>query len=482
MTQENQPRVIEWLPPRPVAVLRQALQGKQAKPTPEPHSQGSLDNRLADNTKQPTDQTTVGDVAVVLALEPFPAPSELGSALSDDAGQVPFRRAGAPRGPDASDVEALVAAMRRRNMVRRMSLPRETPVLAEDDEVQSEPVKAEGQVNLATHNTFEKYLFRGLGLIRTYKHECDVIRASTEDIDPRSFADWLVATRQPYMKSAAWRVHRQAAIAAIYTIPSVHIDEAIGILNEYLQVGDDKGNRGAGSRADKRPTAEFMTYDHFQRLKRKLREMKASQVCLALRDLLDASIRTGLRPMEWELSFIERQTNPTCPRGENVWLHVVAARSEQGHSCYCYRSLDVSNFSVEALSAVERTVQRSHVWTLADQWTTWQGEVAKMFNSTCDELFPRMRMKYTFYSLRHQFIANMSAIYERDRVVAMSGHDVTSAQREHYIKRRIAWTEAQLEAIPRAVAEQVVRMRKRLRALDERREIKSLRDAARRTD
>lgn len=93
-----------------------------------------------------------------------------------------------------------------------------------------------------------------------------------------------------------------------------------------------------------------------------------------------------------------------------------------------------------------------------------------------------MRVKYSLYSLRHQFIANMSAMYERERVVAMSGHDVTGAQREHYIKRRIAWTEAQLEAVPTAVTEQVARMRRRLRALDQRREIKTMKDAARRTD
>lgn len=258
-------------------------------------------------------------------------------------------------------------------MERRASCPGEALARAKDDEEQSELLKGKELVKLATHDTSEEYLSRGLGLFRTYKHECDLNRASTEDIDPRLFADWLVATRKPFMKSGAWKVHRQAAIAVIHAIPSVYTDEAVGILYEDLQVGDDKGYRGAGSRANKCPTAEFMFYDDFWLLKRKLREMEASQLCLALRDRLDADICTGLRPMEWELAVIERHPDPTRPLGEQVWLHVVGARGEHGHGCY--RSLDVSGFSVEALSAVERTVQRSHVWTLSGQWTTWQSEI-----------------------------------------------------------------------------------------------------------
>lgn len=482
MTKEHKPRTMETLPPRPVAVLRKALQGRQATRTPERDSQAPLDDRPADGARHPTDQTAQGGVAVVFAIEPFPVPSKFAFGFSHGTGQrqlMPSRRAVTPRGPDAADVEVIVAAIRGRNMERRASWRREALALPEDDERQRELLKGKGRVNIATPDTYQKYFLRGLGLIGTYKHERN-IRTSTEDIDPRWFADWLIATREPFLKSGAWRVHRQAATAVIYTIPSVYTDEAIGILNEDFQVGDDKGNRGAGSRANKGLKAEFMIYDHFQHLKQKVREMGSSEACLALRDWLDAGVYTGLRPMEWELAFIEKHPDRPCPHGERIWLHVVAARGEHGHGTY--RSLDVSGFSVEALSAVERTVQRSHVWTLSGQWPTWQSEVSKLFCSACEELFPRMRLKYTLHSLRHQFIANMSTIYNRERVVAMSGHDVTGAQREHYIKRRIAWTEAQLEGVPAAVTEQVARTRRRLRAFDERREIRSMKDAARRTD
>jgi hypothetical protein len=482
MTKERRPRTNERLPPRPVAVLRKALQERQATPTQERNSQALLDDRPADGAKHSTDHTARSAVAVEIAIEPFPVPTEFAFGFAQGVGRcqlTPSRGGVKPRGPDAADVEAIVAAIRRRNTERRASWRREVLALADDNEQQRELLRGNGRVNVASSDTYQKYLARGRGLIRTYKHEHE-IRASTEDIDPRSFADWLVATRQPFGKPGAWRILRQAATAVIYTIPSVYIDEAIGTLNEHFQVGDDKGNRGTGSRANKDWKAEFMIYDHFQCLKQKVREMEASEECLALRDWLDAGIYTGLRPMEWELAFIERHPDQARPHGEQIWLHVVAARGEHGHGSY--RSLDISDFSVAALSAIERTVQRSHVWTLSGQWATWQSEVSKLFCGACEELFPRKRLKYTLYSLRHQFIANMSAIFNRERVVAMSGHDVTGAQREHYIKRRIAWTEAQLKEVPAAVIEQVERMRRRLRLLDERREIKSMKDAARRTD
>lgn len=478
MTKERRPRTIGKLPPRPVAVLRQALQERQATPPKERNSQSFLDDRSASGAKYATDHAARSAVSIEIAIEPFPVPREF--VLSQGIGQCQLTPSGGGiklQGPDAADVEAIVAAIRRRNMERRASWRRKVLALAEDDEQHRELLRGSGRVNVASSDTYQKYLSRGLGLIAAYKHDRN-IRTSTEDIDPRSFADWLVATRQPFLKSGAWRVQRQAATAGIYTIPSIYIDEAIGILNEDFQVGDDEGHPGAGSRANKGLNAEFMIYDHFQRLKQKLKEMGTSGVCLALRDWLDAGIYTGLRPMEWELAFIEKHPDRLCPHGERIWLHVVGARGEHGHGTY--RSLEVSGFSVDALSAVERTVQRSHVWTLSGQWPTRQSEVSRLFCSTCDELFPRMRLKYTLYSLRHQFIANMSTVYNRERVVAMSGHDVTRAQREHYTKRRIVWTEAQLEGLPEAVTEQVARMRRRLRTLDEWHEIKSLKDAARR--
>lgn len=252
------------------------------------------------------------------------------------------------------------------------------------------------------------------------------------------------------------------------------------MLNEDLHVGADEGRHAAESHANDDRQAMFMKFDHFQRLKQRVREMGTSEVVLALLDRMYASVSTGLRQMEWEWAFIERRPDRACRHGERIWLHVVTGGAEE--LLGTYRSLDISELSAKILKAIERTVQRSHAWVVSGRSVARQSEVSKLFCSTCKMLFPRMQLGYTLSSLRHQFIANMSAVYSREKVVAMSGHDMTGAQREHYVKQRISWTERQFNELPVPVPEQVARIKVRLRFLDERREIKAMKDAARQRD
>jgi hypothetical protein len=483
---EHRPRV--RLGPRPVAVLRKALQSRnsalrEAMPTPKREFQDRSDHGPIEDAGRPTYQTARTTVAADFVFDPFPPPREYMPALPHDAepGQLaPCSGDVRPRGPDLAKVAEIAAAIMKRNTERRASWRQENLALSSEDEQQRDLLEGNGRVRVASPAAFQKYLKRGFGLIETYRHEINM-RASREDVDPRSFANW-VAARRPLLKPGTWRVYRQAAIAVILTIPSAYIDEAIGMLNEDLQVGADKGRHTAGPHAsdDQQAIAKFMKFDHFQRLKQRLREMGTSEVCLALLDRMDASVSTGLRQMEWELAFIEKRADRACRHGERIWLHVVAGRAEE--LLGTYRSLDISKFGAEILKAIERTVQRSHAWALSGQSATWQSEISKLFCSTCEALFPRMQLCYTLYSLRHQFIANMSSIYSREQVVAMTGNDMTHVQREHYVKQRISWTERQFNELPGPVPEQVARIKVRLRFLDERREIKAMKDAARQRD
>jgi hypothetical protein len=60
-----------------------------------------------------------------------------------------------------------------------------------------------------------------------------------------------------------------------------------------------------------------------------------------------------------------------------------------------HRTLDISNFSIAKLGAVERMVERSREWVLSGRWASRQSEVSRLFRQTCEALFPRMQIHYT---------------------------------------------------------------------------------------
>lgn len=464
------------LDPRPVELLREALRlrtkgVREGGPTPVTSVRPEIGS-TASLPHQSQHATVIR--AEDFTWEEFPNPSDWGEEKS----QPPCRSEDVkPRGPDAGELEPIVAAINKRNTERRASWRKKNLDLCDAGEKQQKLLNGEGRVKAANADTQRSYLERGLGLIARYKRELDV-RASTEDIDPRLFASWMQALK-PFLNQGTWRNYRQAAATVLRAIPSVYAEEAIGMLNEDLQVGADEGGRARRSQTgeDAEAFARRMDHGHFLCLRQAVRDMEPISVSLALRDWLDAGISTGLRPGEWELAFIEKQS------GEDrlqIWLHVVAARGVDGP--HIYRSLNISSFSNETLEAVERMVGRSRAWTLSGQSAMGQSEVSKLLRGTCNELFPGMSLRYTLYSLRYQFIANMNSIYGREQVAAMADYVPTGAKPEHYRKRRPYWSEEEIPEVPTPVGEQVTRIRSRLRFLDERLAIKSIMEAARRSD
>jgi hypothetical protein len=101
-------------------------------------------------------------------------------------------------------------------------------------------------------------------------------------------------------------------------------------------------------------------------------------------------------------------------------------------------------------------------------WPDRQSDVSKLLRRLCKLMFPRMEKRYTLYSLRHQFIANMKTIYTREEVAAMVDHISLETQGGHYGKKRIAWEPTQITEIPMPVDEQVAQMKRRLELFDER--------------
>jgi hypothetical protein len=471
---EIKPQRASGLGPRPVEALRKALQ--ECAPAAKAATEIDRTKRVA---VKPASLTSGVELCPHIreetdSREPLPVSRE--QLQADDKSE--FRSPPEemkPGGPDPKEFAEIVAAIQEQK-ARRRGLWRKKNLTSTGLDEQP-PFDGKGRVNVAKQSTQQGYFDRGLGLIKRYKHELN-FRGGTEDIDPRLFANW-VSVSKFFVSDGAWRNYRQAAIAVIYTIPSSYIDEAIGMLNLDLHVGGDDGGHGLKSQKDGQiKAAKRMEHRHFMLLTETVRGMKETKTSRALGNWLTATISTGVRPMEWPLSFIERRLDSTCPRGERIWLHVVAGQGEDALTAY--RTLDLSSFSAGSLSSIEEMVDQAHAWALSSQFARWQSEATKLLRKTCTKLFPRMELTYTLFSLRHQFLANMASIHEREEIAAMAGYVSMGARAEFYSKRRPYWRNEEIPEIPLPVADQVSWIRQRLRFFDQRLEIESMKTAARR--
>jgi hypothetical protein len=423
-----------------------------------------------------TDAPSDGEVLLELPPQPeLPAPRAALLELAEDDLDK-------PRGPNYDDMRPLIVAAAEQTEKSRLKWRRNALDLPDDmDEKEKDKIfKKEGRLQVASPETLRAYLSRGRGLLERYKWETGT-PVSIEDIDPCQFINWLLGLK-PMVTNNTWRGHRASAAAVIQSIPSIHMDEALGMLHADLQVGSDEGPPAFRPRDKENAVgaslrAKRMDYQHFQQLKRSLRVTSRSKVVGWLKDSLDAGIHTGLRPTEWALTTIERWPDRNFRRGERIWLHVVSAKAAEGRAT-THRTLDISNFSIETLGAVERVVERSREWVLSGRWASRQGEVSRLFRQTCGALFPRMQIHYTLYSLRHQFIANMKTIYSREQVAAMADYVSIDTQGQHYTKRRSSWSKEEISDVPVPVQEQVARIKRRLELLDERRAVIAMKQAA----
>jgi hypothetical protein len=421
-----------------------------------------------------------------------PEPDGLGPAAHSESNGTLHEPAPTPQGPDYAVMRTVIAAATEAARKARVRWRMANLDLPDDPEARDGLLNAEGRLKVASPETRKSYLDRGRAMLARYKHETG-IQVSLEDMDPRQFANWLLGLK-PFLKKDTWRGYRASAAAIIRSIPSEHMDEALGMLQANLQVGSDEGypaftnkdkvdkkgeddendENGEEEGAGASPRAKRMEYQHYQHLRRSLRVMSRGQTVEWLLDWLDADINTGLRPMEWALTWLERRR---FKHGECIWLHVVSAKAADGRGTY--RTLDISEFTADTVGAVERTVERSRDWVITGRSSQRQGEVSRLFRQTCRELFPRMTKHYTLYSLRHQFIANMKTIYSREELAAMVGQISTETQVDHYGKRRASWTRAQIPEVPKPVREQVAQTKKQLELLDSRFAVKAMKEARR---
>jgi hypothetical protein len=436
----------------------------------------TLSGRTGDPNAEPERPAPAGEVVLDIGLD-----------IGHDAGApLPTARAkpaampGGPLGPDFGRIRTVIQALERAAKQRRAKARQRLGQDEDENKTGAADAGGPGMSSLLQNShTHSKYLVRGRQLLKRYKREND-FHLADEDVDPCEFVTWLVGL-MPFLSPSSRRQYRLSVAAVIQTIPHARLEEAMNVLAAATRLSDDakavyKQTREKGGNTSA-VRAKRMEFAHFRKIRESLRKMSRAAAMEWLDDWLVAGINTGLRPGEWPLAHLEIRRG--ARHGQHrIWLHVVNDKATNGRANGTFRTLDISSYRNETLEAIGRMIARSLEWAMAGETSQRQTDCAQLFNQLCNKLFQRMTIKYSLYSLRHQFIANMKTVINDDAQVAtLIGHVSVGTQLEHYSKRRAAWSRFDIIDVPVAIEDQVQQVRKHLTTLKDREELRLLRKA-----
>ncbi|ANT62955.1 hypothetical protein AYJ57_20990 (plasmid) [Salipiger sp. CCB-MM3] len=305
--------------------------------------------------------------------------------------------------------------------------------------------------------TSSQYLDRGRMLINRYKRQ-QGLPQDYDDFSATEFVAWLISNK-PDLKSSTWRVYRQAAYHTLMGKPDPDIDVALDMLDNDIVEGDEASGKRSGKqdrlakrtsamKEKKFPKAEMdMVFAYLQYKSR-------SKMAPILRDWLEATVHTGLRPVEWRATAFQSYQDPKTKR-RYCWLYVLNAKATNARGNGVVRTLDLSELPSPIMNAVARMSSRGLEWHEEGRFDNVKSQVGQLLYTIGEDIFPRRKKHFSLYSCRHQFVANMKSVLEPAEVSALSGHVVTRTAREFYGRAQSAWGIDDIGPHARPIAEEV---------------------------
>jgi hypothetical protein len=316
-----------------------------------------------------------------------------------------------------------------------------------------------------SEGTMCNYLQDGQRLRDKFMREQSI--RTLNDVDPLEFARWLL-TLKPTLKVGSWRRYRASATAFIGSFPDESREPALALLAHDIGRGRDLGRPSYKKKIGPeepaknatRLRAHFVTQKDFNTIRECIPMVSGSKLNGVLDDWLVAAVTTGVRSHEWELCVLERGSSEV--RSDCTWLHVVHAKPGSGFDSCDWRTLDITKYANETISAIERIVGICRDWAEAGKAERMRGQVAALFARTCEACLPtaRRKVEYALSSLHMQFTLNMASRFEPAIVATLSGRDSAEVERETHLHHKLAWEE--IHDIPAAIETQVKKTRTRL--------------------
>ncbi|MEX3917836.1 site-specific integrase [Paraburkholderia sp. BR10872] len=146
-----------------------------------------------------------------------------------------------------------------------------------------------------------------------------------------------------------------------------------------------------------------------------------------------AALPTGLRPVEWKQATLQVDLES----GQGT-LEVVNAKATNGRANGKSRTIDLKPEDVIVVHAHLEAVR-----ALTNQgyaFETIHECCAAELRRACRRVWGKESAKrFSLYSARHQFSANIKAQESHERVAELLGHGSVRTARRHYAPRRSAW-------------------------------------------
>ena len=401
------------------------------------------------------DQTNRGASIDNIKVPSF-TPTGFGNAKTQN---TRFQKNPKPSGPDAQTIKRIQQS--------KSNLESKNKKLDQDTNSrlgrESKSFFASKGMKRISDNTTQQYSDRGRLLINRYKRE-NLIPLDYDDFEPTDFVQWLLSLK-PTVKSSTWRVYRQAAYHMLEGMPA-DIDHALTLLDNDIIENDSRagkkenwdGKITRGSHKTSSMKEKRFPKKDLDKVLAFLRYKSRSKLAPILTDWLIATLNTGLRPIEWRATAIERTTDQNGKTW--IWLYVVNAKATNLRANGKVRTLDISDLPTDVIACIERMSNNGLSWLEDGNYDSIKSQVGQLLYSVGEKLFPKKSKSYALYSCRHQFIANMKLIMSPEEVSALSGHAVTKTAMQSYGKKRSSWSPEEITTHPKPIADEVSTVRK----------------------
>ena len=300
------------------------------------------------------------------------------------------------------------------------------------------------------------------------------------------FANWMLSLSFR-ISSKSYKKYKNCVVGYLSGMPGDEIDEAINIIvhddladpngmayengenqnnndgRDSTKAGVVKKSMGDDQYSRERLIKEFPLQDLAQLITH-LRFQSKSKYSSHLANLIEASIITGLRPIEWKAATIKVMLSQEAPYGRKVWMFVANAKATNGRGNGVIRSIDLSEYSDTALQPVFSTSNLATLLRAQDEFEIeFKERYTKMMSRTTQKLWERNPSKaYSLYSCWHQTSANWKSQMSAIEVAALSGHAVPKTTQRHYDQKRSAWPKKFLTKVARPDPEEVKVIAKRV--------------------